>query len=151
MGNFYLKLIQDLSALGGLPFYIFFCVVFALIGFFDLTLQLILGLVFAYSTIVISRLVYFRERPQKEKYNNILEKIDSSSFPSMHSLRIIIFSALTSLYFNILPLSLFLFVLSLGVILTRLYLKKHYVSDVLAGAVFGILESVIIYYIFISL
>jgi len=84
------------------------------------------------------KLVFYKERPKKEKHSNILEKISASSFPSSHSARsifvfLVIFFQLTG------HVKLLLILVPFAVGLSRVLIRKHYVSDVIAGYVLGLI------------
>lgn len=82
------------------------------------------------------KLIFYRDRPKKEKHSNIIEKISASSFPSSHSARsIFVFFVLFNNLSGFFKISL-LFV-PIGVGFSRVLIKKHYISDVLAGYVLG--------------
>lgn len=85
------------------------------------------------------KLIFNKIRPNKQRFTNILEKIDAGSFPSIHSTRVILIAL--SIY-PLLSSTIALFFLALVVILvgiSRVVLKKHYVTDVIAGYIFGFL------------
>jgi membrane-associated phospholipid phosphatase len=82
------------------------------------------------------KLIFYRDRPKKEKHANIIEKISASSFPSSHSARsifvfFVLFSNLSG-FFRII-----LLLVPIGVGFSRVLIRKHYISDVLAGYVLG--------------
>jgi len=83
--------------------------------------------------------LFHKPRPTGQKYSNALEKIDAGSFPSLHSSRIAVvyltlFWHAELLVFNV----LFLLVIVI-VGCSRVFLRKHYWSDVAGGMFFGVL------------
>jgi len=83
------------------------------------------------------KIVFPKTRPNGQKYSNLLEKIDAGSFPSLHSSRIVIvYLSMFSFADNLIMKVLFLLVI-LGVVLSRINLKKHFLSDVIGGLVIG--------------
>ena len=46
---------------------------------------LAISLFFSYLFGSFIKLIYFKERPNEQKYNNAFQKIDASSFPSIHT------------------------------------------------------------------
>lgn len=136
----YLSIIfQDISTFGGLVFYLFLCLFFFLVGKTNLTIKLLVGLIILYIIVNISRLIYFKERPKKQPYNNLLEKLDASSFPSMHASRasflfFVLYNNTKELYL----ITLF-FIIFLLVSYSRIYLKKHHTLDVVAGIIIGLI------------
>ncbi len=80
---------------------------------------------------------FHKPRPDGQKYNTALEKIDAGSFPSLHSSRIaVVYLTLAFLAPNLWFRLLFLAVI-LVVGYSRIFLKKHFLTDVIGGYVFG--------------
>lgn len=127
--------VEELSALGSLPFY--FVVVAGslwILGFWA-ALRLLAGLAFTMAIAYAVRLLHFRERPRPAGYGNMVEKLDASSFPSTHAAR-------AGLLFALLPLpKSFLFVIMVLVCTSRVLLGKHHGVDVIAGALLGVLAG----------
>ncbi len=142
LSKLFKKFIEDISSFGALPFFLFLSFFVLILGDFQLFWGLMLGLVFAYFITAIIRIIYYKDRPEKMVYKNILEKIDASSFPSLHSWRIILISVLMSFYYKSVYLIIFLSILSFLVLFSRYYLKKHYLVDIIAGACFGMMEAI---------
>lgn len=129
---------------GSLGFYILSVIFITFYEFYTLSFKLILAIIFAISIISSIRLYHYKPRPIKEKFSTMIGKIKSSSFPSMHaSASLILFGFLTYEFFSILTL-LICTVLFLLVCISRIYLKKHFTVDVLAGAFLGIVILIII-------
>jgi len=125
---------RDLTALGGTPFYLLLTLT---ILFIDqrIFIDLIFGFIVTLVIVVGIRTFYFKSRPNKQKYNNFIEKIDASSFPSWHSARIIfLVFALTSF----LHLRIIFGLIAVGVMYSRIYLKKHDSVDILGGVILGL-------------
>lgn len=108
--------------------------------FWELTLSLALILIIGMSI----KFLYFKDRPEKQKYTGKLEKMDASSFPSIHSARITALAIILIVYFNKILITLFLLVIALSVMYSRIYLKKHRYVDLLGGAILGGLSSLVI-------
>ena len=138
------KFIEDISAFGALPFFLFLSFFVLILGNFQLFLWLITGLIFAYLITAVIRIIYYNDRPEKMAYKNLLERIDASSFPSLHSWRVIMLSVLIGFYYKSSYLITFLVILSFLVLFSRYYLKKHYLIDVIAGGFFGLIEAILI-------
>jgi membrane-associated phospholipid phosphatase len=84
------------------------------------------------------KLLLFRDRPKKESYSNILEKVDAGAFPSIHSARAC-FTSLVLAFFSAGDLRYALLILPFIVGYTRMKLGKHKLVDVFAGLVIGAL------------
>ncbi len=132
--NLLKTIMRDLTALGGTPFYLLLTLT---ILFIDqrIFIDLIFGFIVTLVIVVGIRTFYFKSRPNKQKYNNFIEKIDASSFPSWHSARIIfLVFALTSF----LHLRIIFGLIAVGVMYSRIYLKKHDSVDILGGVILGL-------------
>ena len=144
--------INDLTSFGSLPFYgavmMLFLFINDILTFFKLLLSLILVIAITF----VIRSIYFKVRPEnkgkKKMYGKTLERLDASSFPSVHAARtavlaVLLYSTITTGWMLIFSIC-FLFV----VMTTRLFLKKHDIIDVLCGALLGFIIG---YVFFISL
>lgn len=131
------EVMRDTTALGGLAVYGFIAVLFLLLGKTSVFAQLVVGLALCYGIIAIIRLVFFRIRPDKQKYSGFLTKIDAGSFPSVHSARVTVLAIILAQFFAEPLISAWLALGVLAVVVTRVLLKRHYVSDVIGGIVLG--------------
>ncbi len=137
LGNPFLLLLVSLMALSNHPqFNSFFPPL--LVGFFV-------------NELVCSGIKYLwhKPRPNGQKFVNGFEKIDAGSFPSIHASRIsFVYLSLGIMHYQI--GNSWVLGLCLMVILTvgysRIFLKKHFLTDVLAGYAFGILWTIILYF-----
>ncbi len=95
------------------------------------------GIILIYVLTVPTKLLLFRNRPKKMNYKALWEKIEASSFPSVHAARAtFMFLALAARFAN--PVvSAILLATALAVIYSRIYLKKHYAVDVIGGTMIG--------------
>lgn len=90
----------------------------------------------------IIKYFYYKKRPKEEAHSNIPERINAGSFPSLHSARSsFVFVSLFMLTDNLIFKILFITLIAI-VGLTRILLRKHYLSDIIAGYVIGILTSI---------
>jgi undecaprenyl-diphosphatase len=86
----------------------------------------------------IVKLIAYRVRPDRQRYTGFFEKVDSGSFPSIHTARAALALTLVYLYGRR-PEALFVGVpILILVAVSRVLLKRHYLADVLAGAAFGV-------------
>ena len=135
---------RDLTALGGMSFYalmLLFTLLFRQYGiFFDLALGLLLMLV----VLLLIRTFYFKDRPLPQDYHTFLQKIDASSFPSLHTARIFFLALYLSVVWNKIYITIFLLIIASSVSYSRIYLQKHDWWDVLGGIVLaGIVLGVV--------
>lgn len=142
-----LDFFQQMSALGSYPVYLIIVIIFFLINKKEEYLILISGFIALYIIAVPMRLAFFKERPEPKQYDNIFEKINASSIPSLHAARTSFLLIFFLEYFtNELTTAILLFILSLLISYSRVYKKRHYPSDVIIGYLIGILIYNIISY-----
>jgi undecaprenyl-diphosphatase len=128
---------QDIKGLSGVPFFVVIIITAFLLQEKALAYQLISGLILAYALTVVIRLAYFKRRPDKQGYNNLIEKIDASSFPSLHAMRAAVLATILSAFFESLWLPPLFALAAVAVAVSRVMTKRHDLSDVLAGLIFG--------------
>lgn len=138
---------RDITSFGSLWFYIIFMFFFLILNDYSSLKILLLGFIAMYFAVIIIRLLYFKNRPIKYNYNNAIEKLDASSFPSLHAARTAFLSGFFIKYFSSHLASALLAVLALIVLYSRIHLKKHDWKDVLAGVVLGIAAYFAVNYI----
>jgi undecaprenyl-diphosphatase len=135
------EFIEECSAFGSLPFFLFLIFLFFILGEIQLSTWLVLGLILSFALVILIKLFYFKQRPQKKDYHNIIEKLDASTFPSLHSMRIVLILVFLSYYYKSVYLVFLLGIIACIVFYSRKYLKKHYWMDILFGALFGFVMS----------
>ena len=139
------NIISDVSALGGLPIYSLLILYF-LIQDISIATKLIYSLIIILLIVYSIKLIYFKKRPDisKNTFSSLLEKLESSSFPSLHAGRTaILFLAFfyqSSLTMMLLGLSIFVLI-----IISRVLLKRHYISDVIVGSLLGLAIGYIVF------
>ncbi len=131
------EFVRDISALGGLPVYFLAVIVFVFKQRYEYALSLIISFILVYALVVPIRLVYFRRRPDKQRHKGILSRIDASSFPSIHAARAAILGITLIYLFNNILFTIFAAIVILLAAWTRVWLKRHYASDVAVGLVLG--------------
>jgi membrane-associated phospholipid phosphatase len=132
------EVFRDLTSLGGGVFYglvLLSCLVSFNISLF---IDLLVGGVLSFLVVILIRSFYFKNRPNKEKHNGYVSKIVASSFPSLHSARAVFLGLVFYSYLSSYLLSVFVLVMSLVVVYSRMYLKKHDIVDVIGGIVLGL-------------
>lgn len=133
------QLFLEITNFGGLIFYILILGFVFLSWNFLLFWQLLFGLVINITVVVVIRLLYFKNRPNKQEFTNIIERIDASSFPSLHTARIFFLALIFLTYFQNIYLGIFLMTMACLVAYSRYYLRKHDTYDLFGGLVLGVL------------
>jgi len=133
--HFFDDLIRDLTTFGGSLFYFILLVLVFVLQELVIFWQLLFSLIFSMLIVVLIRLVYFKPRPNKQDYKNIIEKIDASSFPSWHTARAFIIAFVFIVFFKSNDMTIFLLVMACLVSYSRIYLKKHDYYDLFGGLV----------------
>jgi len=132
-------LVGEVSALGSVITYGIIALMFFALGFNAVFTQLIIALIFGYTLTSLLRSVFFKQRPNKKKYTNFIEKIDASSFPSLHAMRSAFLGViLISFFQNFLATALIVLCIA-AVGTSRVMEKRHYAADVIAGVILGII------------
>ncbi len=139
---------QDITVLGSFTFGVLLIAFLFFLGEHALAVQILIAFVLSFFLVLLIRLFFFKERPQYEGYHDALEKINASSFPSTHVTRMFAFFIILANDIHDRFFVAFLFLLIFLVALSRVYLKKHYVKDVLFGALLGLLIGIGVVYFF---
>src|SRR3989338_8783115 len=134
------ELWRDAGALGGFPLYL---LVFLLAVIYDtsLAIQLFIGGLLSLFLTTLIRIVYFKDRPVKETYNNFIRKIHASTFPSLHTMRASLMATILTAWMPNVILGIVLFLSAAGVGYSRVKFKRHFVKDVVSGYVIGIIVA----------
>ena len=136
---------RDMTTFGG--------ALFSLLVFFILLINSINwavlfagGIIILMGVVIGIRLVYFKARPRKQQFNSIIEKIDASSFPSLHAARAIFIAIFVGLMFSVGLLSWALMMSgALMVGYSRIYMQKHDWIDVVCGWMLGIMVGFLLF------
>jgi membrane-associated phospholipid phosphatase len=134
----FIEVFRDISALGSLMF-IILAIIFLIFIDYKSALVVIIGLILIEIIGSLIKLIFNKIRPNKQKFANILEKIDAGSFPSIHSARTLLIGLSIFHLFSSKIVLLFIALIVLLVGISRLVLKKHYVIDVITGYFLGFL------------
>jgi len=127
---------RDVTSLGSTGFYFIIILFFIANQKTILALQLLAGYVISYGIAILIRLAYFKNRPKKETYNNTIEKIDASSFPSVHTARTVFITNVLAAQFSQMTTTFFIILTAL-VCYSRIAIKKHDWKDILGGIALG--------------
>ena len=138
---------RDITSFGSLWFYIILIIFFLVLKDYAVLKRLLTGFILIYLIAILIRSLFFKNRPKKYPYGNLIEKLDASSFPSLHAARTFFLAIFFIEYFKNNLMSMLLIILALIVLYSRTYLKKHDWKDVTAGAVFGTLVYFVVNYL----
>lgn len=131
----YLDAVRDYTSFGNPS--ILFIIALLLIGFNWTFIMIVIGWIAVEIGGSLIKLFDFKNRPKKERYSNMPEKIDAGSFPSLHVARVSFVFISIILLINEPLIKVILGVLIPVVAFTRIKLKKHYLVDTIAGFVLG--------------
>jgi len=134
--------VRNITSFGSASFMIFIFIGLLSLGKNTLALEFFSAVMISQVLIYLVRVVYFRARPGKkrEKYRNFYERLDASSFPSIHASRAAIIPMILSQGLGVYP-SVLLWSVGFLICVSRIVLKRHHPTDVLTGFVLGILIS----------
>ena len=136
--RFFDDYVRDLTAFASLPVFGFLFLASLAIKRYDLAAQFFLAVVLTWALFFPIRYLVFRPRPKKLAYHNLLERLDASSFPSLHAARSVMLVLILSQLFVQLEARLLLWTLALGIMWSRLYLQKHRIEDLVVGSIMGL-------------
>lgn len=131
------EFLEDVKAFGGLPIYLALIAVFFVLGYVSMSVRLLIGLVLAYALTSSIRFIFFRQRPDKQKFKGLAQKIDASSFPSLHAMRAGCLAVLLILFFSNFWITVISIIAAVCVALVRVVQKRHFASDVIVGLIIG--------------
>ncbi|PLW80405.1 hypothetical protein C0585_02955 [Candidatus Woesearchaeota archaeon] len=137
------KIFKEITLAGSGAANILIIAILLIIGETRAFILLTACLIISITLTVLIRSFYFKNRPKKQKHNNFLEKIDASSFPSLHSMRVAMYLFIFTSLYGYLAFITFL-PLSILVVISRLILRKHDVYDVSFGFIIGLIISYVL-------
>ena len=135
---------RDITSLGSLWIYCTILLLFLLQKDYFMFKKLLAGLVLIQAIPIAIRTFYFKERPSRYPHKSYIERIDASSFPSLHSARIAFLSMVFIKHFNNIFLTILITILAIVVAYSRIELKKHDLKDVLGGVVVGFVVYIVV-------
>lgn len=104
----------------------------------SLTIKALIGFTLIEIISAIIKIKYHKHRPIPSNNTTLLEKYESGSFPSIHSARI---TGLAILTYQLIPdnliINIYSLILVILVSISRVYTKRHYLIDVIAGILIG--------------
>lgn len=130
INNYINESIRDVTSFGNL-------VILTIIALVSLSgnglIVALLSLFLAEITCSLVKLTLYKERPVPQKFNNTLEKINASSFPSIHAARVSTVFLPIAYYSKNTTIIAVSILIIIAVSVSRVLLKKHYWTDVIAG------------------
>ena len=133
-------LFRDITTFGGEIFYVLILICTLALQKYSLFWLLVWGNLISIIVVLLTRTFYFKPRPNKQTYSNWLEKMDASSFPSLHTARIWFLALMFVQFFEyVIPITTVLIFLATITSYSRIYLKKHDWVDVIAGLFLAII------------
>lgn len=136
------------------PYFLLFFIIFLLVRNFKKYLLFVIETLFAgffarYVLVSVIRNFFPRVRPSHylEEVNFLLEQKESMSFPSGHTA--FVFAISTVIYFYNRKIGIILFIISFLMGIARVITGMHWATDILGGAVVGVLSGVMIGELFV--
>lgn len=131
---------RDITSLVGLPYIVL--IILGLWSFDKIKVmwQFIFAIIISEVIIYVIRYFYFRPRPvgKTKNFTSFYEKLDESSFPSVHAARSFIFAVVLS---QLVPMGaqILLWITAALISISRVYLKRHHWSDIIVGGILGLM------------
>ncbi|MBI4114746.1 MAG: phosphatase PAP2 family protein [Candidatus Niyogibacteria bacterium] len=94
------------------------------------------------------KLLLYTKRPQERPRLTLYQKWDASSFPSMHTSRIIVLALWMIAGFFSFLMTVAAIILVGVVAYSRIALKAHYIRDVVGGIILGIVSWLFVLFFF---
>ena len=130
---------RDVTTFGSFVFFVILLFFVAALEEYNLLKILFIGFVLTSVIPVLVRVFYYKDRPKKQVYRNFVEKMDASSFPSIHAARVTFIGLALHDFLGSQRMTFFLIGFVGLVLYSRYSLKKHDVIDLIGGVVTGIL------------
>ena len=127
---------------------IFCWMLYAIFIFFRMTsysflLTIISAEIVMLLVVIVLRHLVKRERPLPDIKHRLFMNWNRYSFPSLHAARVFMLTFITSGFYHKITLPMLL--LAMVISFSRIYLKRHFLSDVIAGAIVGTGSGAIAY------
>lgn len=143
------ELASDLSSPGSFYVYALVFVAFFISGDQNFATQLFIAAFAVSAATYAIKLFYYKPRPdnpKKIKHKDIFIRLNESSFPSIHAARAALLAvAFISRYKNEFAVIFAVFIIA-SVSMSRIALKRHYLSDVIAGIFLGLLTGYLVFF-----
>lgn len=134
--------VHEITALGGTTFYAVLTLYLALAGKTWHALAIFAAYIASVVPAALSRIVYFKPRPEQREFTTFFGKLWASAFPSLHTMRAFMYAVMFGSWIgSTAALAAFLALAAL-VGWSRTRLKMHDWVDVAAGAAMGVVLGV---------
>lgn len=128
---------RDVTSLGSIYFSLALVGVAFFLKQYQLSLKLLAGIIITLTVTSAIKYFFFKDRPKKESHHNLFERIDASTFPSLHAARAFFLAFLFSSFFNNAFISATLLLTAILIAYSRIYLQKHFLTDIIGGLILG--------------
>jgi len=131
--------IRDITSIVGFPIIVLISIGLLVWGKIEIMWEFIFALIVSELIIYIIRYFYFRPRPigKRDGFTSLFERLDESSFPSVHAARASVMAVTLSQSLS-LTAKIILWVVATTICASRIYLKRHHLSDVIVGGILGL-------------
>ncbi len=147
LGKLYDEIMCDITTFGGFVFSGLVVLAMFALRLYFFAFILMVGFATLMAAVIVIRMVYFRERPEHVPYTTLIEKIDASSFPSLHTARMVYLALFLATTWPEVLWQVLMAFIAIMVAYSRIYLRKHDWIDVAAGAGLG----AVVFFIFLKI
>jgi len=136
---------RDMTSFGGLSVIGLIFLFLLALDKMTIALEFLLAVVLSQVIIFGIRFFYFRARPgrTRRKFKNLYERLDESSFPSIHAARAGIIAIVLAQGLPFLA-KILLWITATLICFSRYYLKRHHATDLLVGGILGLIIGYIV-------
>ena len=128
------SVVRDITSFGGFPFFGVVILFLFLLGNKTAVIsELLIGIIIIMAISVLTRSFYYKPRPKELPHNTWLEKIEASSFPSIHAARACFLAIVFGYFFDNTSIWILLVISAFAVCYSRYHMRRHDVWDLLAG------------------
>lgn len=139
------SVIRDITTFGGLPFYATIVLFLLLLGNMQqLVLELVIGILIIMTIAILIRSFYYKPRPKELPHKTYFEKLEASSFPSIHAARAWFLAFVFANFFQNKLIWSLLIISAFSICYSRHNMRRHDFWDLLVGSILGIVTFLII-------
>ena len=130
--------VHEITSLGGTTIYVVISLILLLIGRGDRAALVALGYLVSLVIACALREVKFKPRPTPRSFRTHVGRLWASSFPSLHAMRAFLFAVVFAGWTGAVVAYPFFLVLAVSVAWSRVVLRMHHPTDVIAGGAMGL-------------